>query len=259
MAPIGDEGRYQFVDLKPGRYRIEVSGDPFVTGLSVNVGPGGRIIAPDIVLRLSRVSVQRLMREGVVQLRGVTDRPVMAMCLWSWSMMTAQRPHGPTGSFRLLVAPGEPTIRLSKTGYGAVVLPIGEIEPRSTTVLPEPIVLAARPGRIVGQVRLREFGTESVQAIDVQVYGDGQNRTNQRADARGRFIVDNVPIGEWRIVVGRAAYLPQTRSMQVGPGDEVDAGEFAHVACNRRCCSVRRTGPVAWSGGSWRHDRGSAD
>ena len=65
VAPFDEEG-VSFEELAVGRYRLEVTGGPFVfVGTAVDVGPGEDVVIDDIAL--SVVDAQRRMFETAVE------------------------------------------------------------------------------------------------------------------------------------------------------------------------------------------------
>ena len=171
------EGRYAFEGLAAGTYRVGVSGTPFLTvGTYVRVGPGEDVVVDDIGLRIED-SLRREYEtavEGVARLQGVTDEAghggIFVETLDGESTVSSRA----DGFFRLVVEPGVHRLRLSRVGYGAIEVSAGEVAQRTRVVLPEVVVLTARPGRVTGRVRLAQFETASrVQAVDVHLYGEG--------------------------------------------------------------------------------------
>ena len=132
------------------------------------------------------------------------------------------------GYFRIVVAAGSPTLRLSRVGYGSQEVSVGIVEPRTTLTVPEAIVLSARPGGVVGRIRLMQFETRSrLQDVVVQLFGDGgEPIAVAEPDPSGRFVFDNVPLGEWRIEGSHPGYDTRDAVVMVGAGSLVDAGEL---------------------------------
>ena len=225
------EGRYAFEGIAAGTYRVGVSGTPFLTvGTYVRVGPGEDVVVDDIGLRIED-SLRREYEtavEGVARLQGVTDEAghggIFVETLDGESTVSTRA----DGFFRLVVEPGVHRLRLSRVGYGAIEVSAGEVAQRTRVVLPEVVVLTARPGRVTGRVRLAQFETASrVQAVDVHLYGEGDALiTTVQPDASGRFAFDEVGFGEWRIEAAHPAYVARSGWVMVEPGRNVDAGAF---------------------------------
>ena len=155
-----ESGRFIFDELRPNTYRVEVSGPSYnPVGITARVGPGETVIVNDIVLRLideQRIKMETAV-EGVARLQGVTEESghggVFVEVVDGEGVATTRA----DGYFRIVVAPGSPSLRLSKVGYGAAVVPVGDVDAMTTLVLPEPVVLSARPGRITGKLGLRNL------------------------------------------------------------------------------------------------------
>ena len=140
-----------------------------------------------------------------------------------------------------MLADGTPSLRLSKVGYGATEIDVGTVAARETVSLPDVVALSARPGRIQGRVRLIQFETISrLRSVDVHLYGEGAEPiATTQPDADGRFIFDEVTIGEWRIEASHPAYEPRSHWALMEPAARVDAGELAlnHVSTTARAVS----------------------
>ena len=196
----------------------------------MRVGPGEDVVVDDIGLRIED-SLRREYEtavEGVARLQGVTDEAghggIFVETLDGESTVSTRA----DGFFRLVVEPGVHRLRLSRVGYGAIEVSAGEVAQRMRVVLPEVVVLTARPGRVTGRVRLAQFETASrVQAVDVHLYGEGDALiTTVQPDASGRFAFDEVGFGEWRIEAAHPAYVARSGWVMVEPGRNVDAGAF---------------------------------
>ena len=237
-----------FDDVSVGRYRIEVWGEPFIpAGLSLRVGPGDRCwprySAAGCVGATTPI---RDGREGVARLQGVSNDAghgdIFVELVDGQSATTTLA----DGYFRILVVAGTPSIRLSKVGYGSVVVPVGEVAERTTVVLPEAVVLSAQPGRVAGQVRLAQFATPArVQRIDVTLYSEDDEAISAvQPDANGRFVFDEVGLGTWRIEASRPAYQTQSVVVTVGPAEQVNAGELVLAHESQTENAVRLSGRI---------------
>ena len=124
MGTHDDMGQFEFEALNPGQYRVRIGGDPFVSaGIPTAVSPGETVELPDTALRLQdaqRAHYETAI-EGVARLQGVTDEAahggIFIESLESDAITTTRA----DGRFRMLVEPGEHTLRFSRAGYGAAL------------------------------------------------------------------------------------------------------------------------------------------
>ena len=136
------------------------------------------------------------------------------------------------GAFELTVAAGRGALRFRAEGYMVFTVEGVEAVAGQRTALPDPVVLVAQPGRIVGHADfVPGFGSaEARAAIEVALFdGDGDEaapRRQTRADATGSFAFDSVPPGAYGLGVQGAGFHPDRRRIVVGVGAVVDAGRI---------------------------------
>ena len=157
-----ESGGFTFADLRPGDYRFATRGGPFrEAGTGVYVGPGETVLLPDVILQIEE-SMRRQYEtavEGVARLQGVTNEgghgDIFVEVVDGVGTATTR-----VMVFVLLLT-GALTLRLSKVGYGAQDVSVGEVVARQTKVLPEAVLLTAQPdNRWSGDARtLRNSGS----------------------------------------------------------------------------------------------------
>ncbi|MED6337312.1 MAG: carboxypeptidase-like regulatory domain-containing protein, partial [Actinomycetota bacterium] len=119
----------------------------------------------------------------------------------------------------------------------------------STTVLPEPVVLSAQPGRITGQVRLVQFETTArLQDVAIQLFGDDDEPiATAEPDTNGYFVFDDVLLGEWRVRASHPAYQRRERIVRASPGAAVSAGQLDLIHQSQGEGAVALVGQVTLS------------
>lgn len=224
------EGGYLFDAVDAGAYLVRV----VVPGLvvaerSVQLFRGERTRLPPITLeRPDAESPDAHFVVGVARLDGKGDDAHQGIYVevqdTPYTALT-----GRDGRFRLQAPPGEITLAFSFPGYGLQTISLVVAADTSELALPEPVILAGQPGRIVGRVRLQPGFADPAQlmAADVALYPadrEGEGEPLQRANpgADGGFVFPDVPPGLYAVRVAAAGFFDEVRRAEVAPGGTDD-------------------------------------
>jgi TonB family protein len=83
-------------------------------------------------------------------------------------------------------------------------------------------VFAPPPGRLIGRVvSLR--GDRAIAGASVTLHEASGTERTTTSDATGNYTFDDVPFGEYRVIVRAAGFVDQEAPESVGPGEEVTA------------------------------------
>ena len=225
------QGNYRFNGITAGNYHLHAEAEGFVTQRNaVFVPAGGRVIMPDILLQLMEAQVGEggevvvTAIEGQARLQGVLDPNghggirVESVGTPFATVTTSD------GRFRLTLIPGPHVLRVSQAGYGVVQVQAPSAVNGQTTSLDDPVVLAAQPGRISGEVRLLQYGDpRRLQAVDIRIIGaDEQVVAQTQPNADGRFVAPNVAPGAYTVAASAIGYETRVVPAEIRPGAAVN-------------------------------------
>ena len=216
-------GRFNFADLTAGVYltRVQVPGLT-VPVQTVEMTRGGRVDLGTLVAETAGGAFI----EGVATLAGpaITNHGGI---LVSVPGTPATALTGEAGGFRIEVAPGPHRVRATYPGYEPAESADLEVLAQATTVLPEPWVLAGRPGAVAGQLRLLGgYAQDRVASAAIVLQtraGDEVERTTP--DAEGRFRLSPLAAGEYRLAASVEGFSAPPRDLTLGVGETMELGD----------------------------------
>ena len=224
-------GRYGFEGIAAGLYRLTFALDGFeIAARPVVVEIGATADAGHVVLTsldaTARVFGRAELAGGAAETHGGIlvevvgeSRSAVTTSVGEWSFDLAPRLGGYT-------------IRFSRAGYSAQTVVTGEVGDGAQLEL-GPVILPGQPGSVRGSVDLPpEFDSARRDEIDVALFADGAAIPNssRRPDARGRFVFDAVPAGDYTVTYVLDGFEPASRPVVVEVGAATEIGHVILVA-----------------------------
>jgi hypothetical protein len=213
QTATASDGAFLFDAVVPGTYVFEVSPTGYVpVSMQLVVHPGDDLQIGDIGLTPAAAASAL---EGTATLAGEVEHggTLVEAVGRAYTAVTNSQ-----GQFRLDVAEGTYTLRMSHEGFLPVTVQDVTVTRGETRVL-EPVALAANPGTIAGHVDAEVADGSVAPLAQAVVTVEGTSLTGY-TNAAGDFALTSVPPGSYLVRVFKAGY-----SEAVAPVLDLQGGE----------------------------------
>ena len=217
----GDDGFFELRDAVAGDWRVTVSLDGFESSQRrLHVAPGEVLDLGRVLLASSTPDQQTGVR-GLVHLEGVDAADGHGGIL----VEAVDTPNATTttssGEFLLLLgAERRPiTLRFQRDGYAVQTQAIGVLPVGQVQVMPNEVLLDARPGALRGSVSLARFGgVERLRTVDIALSRGDAPVDGSRPDDAGQYAFRELGAGSYSVVLHRTGYADARVDVELGPG-----------------------------------------
>ncbi len=214
-------GSFALERVTPGAYDVAVTLAGFrASPVAVEVVAGERLELPPLRLRLVPAAQAKIRGE----VRRDDGGPVAGVVVEV--VGTPARVVSEAGDFALPAPPGPALLRARLRGFAEATEAV-ELSPGEERTLDSPLLLVARPGRVVGTlVAPTGFDPSRLREVVVQRLG-GEEVADQTSPASdGFFALADVPAGAWRLRVEGVGLATLERALTVAPGERLDLGRL---------------------------------
>ncbi|MCA9546427.1 MAG: carboxypeptidase regulatory-like domain-containing protein, partial [Myxococcales bacterium] len=221
LAPVDTRGDFDLPGLDAGRYRLQARREGFLGTLALaTVAPGQALEVPG--LSLQAVVADEGLLAGQARLGGASDHSNIRVELVGSERSASTNADG---DWALRAPPGVHTLRFTRAGYGTAQVQAPRLEAGGAAMV-DPVVLAADPGSVRGQVRLDPaFGGRAllpqVAVRLARIEADGTLTAAGEAgvlpaegDAElGTFAFENLPPSDYQVEVRLEGFQPAFRAV----------------------------------------------
>jgi uncharacterized protein YjbI with pentapeptide repeats len=209
-------------NVTPGRYRLTATLPGFLPAERLlDVAPAATADAGNLVLFAALDGLVT----GTARLAGAADHSGIAV---SSNRVPGVVFTDAAGGFRLPVIAETHTLTFRRAGYAVAQRADVVVAAGQEVALPEAVVLEGDPGALTGTVALQAGfdGPDARQAVDVAVFradaaDDAAPLAQTRPSAEGRYLLDGLGAGRYRVRFSSAGFAVEVREADVPVGATV--------------------------------------